>query len=405
MATPPTLIHDSTRPRDVLVALSLLGLAMLHLWELPHQAAGHGGFAFIGAWLLGLLLLTLPLLLLELMLGRRSRRSPLEGLAFLTREADARRGWRASSWGAALAALLALAAMGLLAGAGIGFLARDLGLVDAAASTGLALPLGTGGLFILAAGLSLLAPQPRGYLNLGLLVLALLLLAAAAVSGLGLAEVVYAPRALTAEDWRAAFRLALLSLGGGLGVVWLGGMGLPRETSLGRLALGLLPVLALLAVLLLLAVAPFEGARQLNSQTGLQVSPSGSAAWLLLGALILVALLTLALLAEPVLTRLKEKGLGRLPAVVAVFFAGALLAEAVWFLGRSEGLQTLRLVLGVLLLLVLFGLTVFGGWVMKISHARKELVLPNEAIYNVWRVAVRIVVPLAILWALTSYFA
>lgn len=408
MATPQSVIHGNTSTRDVLVQVSVLGLALLHLWELPRQAAQHGGFAFVGAWALGLLVLALPLLLLEFMMGRRSRRSPLEGLAVLTREADARRFWRASAWGGALAALLALAAVALGAGGSLHFLARDLGLIDGPtdlARAGLVLPIGTGGLFVLAAGLSLLGAELRALVQLGALIIALVLLGLAALAGIGMAETVYLPAPPVAETWRAALRLALLSFGGGLGVIWLGGMRLPREASLGRLALGVVAVQWLLAALLLLAMAPTVAAAVITAQTGLQVAASGGSAWLLLVAVTLVALLALLQIAEPLLLRLREKGLALLPAVVLVFVAAAALAEAVWFFGHEAGLARLVAVLGGLLLLVQLGLSVFAGWGMKISHARKELALPSEAIYNVWRVAVRLVVPLCILWVLAGYVA
>lgn len=409
MATPQSVIHGSASPRDALVLVSLLGLGMLHVWELPRQAAQSGGVAFLGAWALGLVLLTLPLLLLELMLGRRARRSPLAGLAFLTREADARRFWRAAAWGAALAALLGLATVALIAGGSINFLAADLGLVGPAvaqlSSAGLVWPLGTGSLFILAAGLSLLSADKRALFMLGALIVVLVLVTLAALAGRGMAATIYGPAPLTAAAWQAALRLSLLSLGGGFGVLWLAGMRLPREVSLGRFALAALAVHLLLAALLLAALAPFVAAALVNAQTGLQVTVSGHSAWLLLVAAILLGLLLLLLLAEPVLLRLREQGLAPLPAALLVFVAGAALAEAVWFLGRAEGLQGLARLLGALLLAVLLGLSVFGGWAMKISHARKELALPAEAVYNVWRVAVRLLVPLATLWVLAGYVA
>lgn len=407
MATPQSLIHGSTRPRDVLVLASLLGLAMLNLWELPRLAATHGGIAFVGAWLLALLVFALPLLLLELMLGKRARRSPLEGLAFLTREADARRFWRAGAWGAALATLLALAAVALVAGGSLHYLVFQAGLVgegvNPAATGGLVLPLGTGSLLILAAGLSLLAPALRSTLLLLVLVLVGLALALAAQANTGLATTLYVATPLDAADWREAVRLALLSLGGGLGVLWVGGMRLPREAGLGRLAFGLVGLLGLLGALMLLALAPFVPQQLATPGAGVQVVVSGPGVWLLLVPLVLVGLFALKLLAEPLLLRLTEKGMARLPAVVLVFMAAALLAEGVWFFGGDAGVDGLLALLGGLLLLVLLDLSIFAGWAMKISHARKELALPAEGIYNLWRVAVRLAVPLALLWVFTRY--
>lgn len=405
MATPQTVIHGTARPGAALVPAALASLALLQLWELPRLAATHGGPAFVGAWLLGLLLLGLPLLLLEMMLGKRSRRAPLAGLAVLTREADAPRGWRFAAWGGAVAIVLALAALALVAGGNVNFLARDAGLLTAAApGAAPALPLGAGTLLILGAGFCLLAPALRGGLQLGGLGLVLVLLLVAAVAGAGILEVAYPGHPLSAADWREALRLSLLSGGGGFGVLWLAGMRLEKGAPLGRLALAMLVLQALLGVLLLLALAPFVVALTANAAGGPDIVPTGPAMWAALGALLLLALLALPLLAEPLLLRLAERSMARLPAVVGLFVAAALLAEGVWLFGEAAGLARLLQLLSLLLLAVLACLSAFTGWAMKISHARKELALPAEGLYNVWRVAVRLVVPLAILWILVRSF-
>lgn len=408
MAT-QSLIHGSARPREVFAALALTGLVFLHVWELPKLAAEHGGFSFVVAWLLCFSLLGLPLVLMQLMLGRRSRRSPIEGMAYLTREADAPRFWRASAWGSALASLLALAVIALLAGGSINFLARELELVDgtvqAVTSSGIVLPLGTGLLFLLTAGLSLLKPAQRSLLVLIGLVLVLALLLVAALAGSGTAASLYQPGRLVVTDWREALRLALYSVGAGAGVIWIGGMQMPTVNSLARLGVATVLLHAVLAVLLLFALAPFVAAAQANAHgETLQIVPTGTVVWVLLLALVLASLLSMMLVAEPLLYFLAEKKLPRLPAVLVVFLPAAAVAEAVWFFGGATGVQQLLAWLGFLLLLVLFGLAVFAGWVMKISHARKELALPNEGLYNLWRVAVRIALPLSVLWVLSGYF-
>ena len=40
---------------------------------------------------------------------------------------------------------------------------------------------------------------------------------------------------------------------------------------------------------------------------------------------------------------------------------------------------------------------------MKISHLRKAINFSSEAFYNIWRIAVRIILPLSIVLALVSY--
>lgn len=411
MAQPQSIVHGTwSRPLAALAALSLFGLGLAQVWELPLVAARHGGLAFFGAYLVCLLVLALPLRMVELMLGRRSRRSPIEGLAVLTREADARRGWRVAAWASGLADVLVLAGLALLAGWGASFVGHAWlsESVHTATAAGLTWPMGTGSAFLLAAGLALLAPARRELATALALAVVVLCLGAAALAGAdGVGS--YGSGALGAEGWREAMRFALISGGGGLGVVWLSGMQLPREASLGRLALALVLVQAVLAGLVWLALAPYAAAAAdaAGSSAVLERLPAamgeGWAPALLFLGLGIAAVFALAFAAEPLLCRLKEKGLERLPAVTLVFMSGAALAEVLWFVGQVDGAHLLLTGVRELVLVVLLVLSVFAGWVMKISHARKELELPGEGVYNLWRVAVRIVVPLSVLFVLAGH--
>ncbi|MDP2227683.1 MAG: hypothetical protein Q8J78_09435 [Moraxellaceae bacterium] len=413
MATPQSIVHGTwSRPVLAVAALSLFGLGLAQIWELPLVAARHGGVLFFGAYLLCLLGLALPLRLLELMLGRRARRSPIEGMAFLTREADARRGWRAAAWASGLADVLVLAGLALMAGWAGSFLGHRW-MSDAAQTAtqaGLVWPLGTGSAFILAAGLALLNPGRREVANALVLAVVVLCLGVAALAGAGATAQAYGgAAALDANAWREAMRMALLSSGGGLGVVWLSGMKLPREVSLGRLALVLVLVQAVLAGLVALALAPHVPAALEAAGTSAvlerlpQVMGGGMAPMLVFVALGLAAVFALSFAAEPLLAWLTERQVSRLPAVTLVFVAGAALAEGLWFAAQTEGVLFLLQGVRDLLLLVLLGLSLFAGWAMKISHARKEIALPVEGLYNLWRVAVRLAVPLAIVFVFAGY--
>lgn len=377
------------------------------------MAVRHGGIAFFGAFLVCLLVLALPLRLLELMLGRRSRRSPLEGMAVLTREADARRGWRAAAWASGLADILAIAGLALLAGWGASFLGHRLlsDAVQTATAAGLVWPAGTGTAFIVAAGLALLAPARREQANVAALALVVICLGVAALYGAGSLAAYETTTTLGADGWREAMRSALLVGGGGLGVVWLTGMRLPKEVSLGQFTLALVGLQVILAGLVWMALAPYaaEASGVVASSAVLEQIPSvmgeGLSPALLFVALGVAAVFALAFAAEPLLTRLGERGISRLPAVVLVFTGGAALAELLWMGGRVEGVHFLLQAVRDLLLVVMAGFSVFAGWAMKISHARKELSLPSEGLYNAWRVAVRLVVPLAVLFVLAGYVA
>ena len=44
----------------------------------------------------------------------------------------------------------------------------------------------------------------------------------------------------------------------------------------------------------------------------------------------------------------------------------------------------------------------FAGWIMKISHLRKSMNFSSEAFYNLWRIAVRVVLPVGIILAIAA---
>lgn len=401
----PTL-SGSVRPFEAFAASSVIGLALLHLGELPRQAMLHGGAAFVGAWCLFLLLLTLPVMLTELMLGRRAQRSPVEGLAALTREADAKRFWRISGWGMAAAGLLAMVVVALVAGGSINMLARDLVLVDGTVqSTSAAtwvLPVGTAVLLLLATGLFLPTAKWQKVIVPAGLGLVVLLLLVASLFGISMVPLLYPAKGLSMADWQAAVQMALLSAGAGLGVFWMMGASLPEKSSIARLSLLWLVTHALLGAVLMLALAPFVAVEQIKAQMSVEIVPTGMTVWLVVSTLILLSLLALLSLLSPAVRFLEEKGLARMSAIAGVLGAALVIALGVWGLSGVSGAAASVQALWLLLVLVLGVQSVFAGWGMKVSHARKALNLPSEGIYNLWRVVVRLAVPLVLLWVLVG---
>ncbi|MFZ3074711.1 MAG: hypothetical protein WA114_00870, partial [Psychrobacter glacincola] len=78
-------------------------------------------------------------------------------------------------------------------------------------------------------------------------------------------------------------------------------------------------------------------------------------------------------------------------AVIAIVLVVAI--PTIWLVGILVIISTIAVLL----------LSVFAGWQMKISHLRKSLNFGNEAFYNLWRVAIRLVVPVALLLALIGW--
>jgi NSS family neurotransmitter:Na+ symporter len=81
-----------------------------NIWLFPYQAGANGGGAFVLIYLAAIFGLALPVLLAEIMLGRRGAAAPPEGLAAIAKESGHSENWR---WmGIVLGALGALIALG-----------------------------------------------------------------------------------------------------------------------------------------------------------------------------------------------------------------------------------------------------------------------------------------------------
>lgn len=88
----------------------------------------------------------------------------------------------------------------------------------------------------------------------------------------------------------------------------------------------------------------------------------------------------------------------QLPALIQ--WAILAVAVLVWAIPMAAGVLNVLLLLWGLIICLIYA--IFAGWIMKISHLRKALNFGSEAMYNLWRVAMRIVLPLSIVIAIIS---
>jgi hypothetical protein len=109
----------------------------------------------------------------------------------------------------------------------------------------------------------------------------------------------------------------------------------------------------------------------------------------------LCAIFALAVCAETIGAQLQAKGWAKPIALGSVLLAGVLTASAAEYVAFDY-------VLKAIMLLSLLGFAVLAGWKIKISHARKALNFSHEGIYNLWRVFIRLVVPVTTVWLLVS---
>lgn len=358
---------------------------LLFRWFAP---ASIGEIDFWLLWLLAMVLVSLPVVYAEIALAYRSVDAPLAGMQKLTREADTSPIWRSFGWLAALVSIL-IAAL-VISGASTGILAALTELNSAPAIPDFAI---AAGLMVIAVLLSLLgvAPLPIG---LGLMVIGLLLGVAN-----GLPNIDFAMTDISLNEWARAVALALVSVGAGTGLYWFGQNLVTNQVATAvdtdninaqkparsramseyRATKLVLPIWILQLIVGVVAL----------SISGMALPPIGQLSYWI--GVLFVASYLLHYSSQ----QLAHK-FGLLVSLVLTFVLALLLVviiPAVWLVGLLVIISSIAVLL----------LSIFAGWQMKISHLRKSLNFGNEAFYNLWRIAIRLIVPLALLLALIGW--
>ncbi|MED6316059.1 MAG: hypothetical protein VYA60_02325 [Pseudomonadota bacterium] len=354
---------------------------LLFRWFAP---ASIGEIDFWLLWLLAMVLVALPVVYAEIALAYRSVEGPLAGMQKLTRESDASPIWRSFGWLAALVSIV-IAAL-IISGASTGILTAltELNSTPDVPSFAVA-----AGLMVITVLLSLLgtAPLPIG---LGLMVVGLILSIAN-----GVPNISFAMTDISLVEWARAVALALVSVGAGTGLYWFGQNLVSKQKVTAveassqqaqsravrdyRATKLVLPIWIL--QLLVGVVALFI--------SGMSLPPIGQLLYWA-GVLFVVSYLL------HYSTQQLAHKFGLLVSLIITFVLALLLVVAIpttWLVGILVIVSSIAVLL----------LSVFAGWQMKISHLRKSLNFSSEAFYNLWRVAIRLVVPLALLLALIGW--
>ena len=358
---------------------------LLFRWFAP---ASIGEIDFWLLWLLAMVLVSLPVIYAEIALAYRSAEAPLAGMQKLTREADASALWRGFGWLAALVSTI-IAAL-VISGASTGILTALTELNSAPEIPSFAI---AAGLMVIAALLSLLGVTPLP-IGLGLMVIGLIFGVAN-----GLPNVTFAMTNVSLSEWARAVALALVSVGAGTGLYWFGQNLVSKQaaTAVGidnhnaqtsshtdsakeyRATKLVLPIWIL--QLLVGVVALFI--------SGMALPPIGQ-------LLYWVGVLFVASYLLHYSTQQLAHKFGLLVSLVITAVIAIVLVVAIptiWLVGILVVISTIAVLL----------LSVFAGWQMKISHLRKSLNFGNEAFYNLWRIAIRLIVPVALLLALIGW--
>ncbi len=133
-----TSIHGqwSNRLMFILAATgSAVGLG--NIWKFPYITGENGGGAFVAIYLVCIAIVGVPIMMAEIMLGRRGRQSPINTMRSLATRENAGKYWVLLGWGGVLAGFLILSYYSVIAGWALSYVVRTAaGIFDGATADG-----------------------------------------------------------------------------------------------------------------------------------------------------------------------------------------------------------------------------------------------------------------------------
>ena len=433
--------HWSSRMAFILaVTGSAVGLG--NVWKFPYVAGQNGGGAFVIVYLLCVVLIGMPVMMSEILIGRRGRRNPVATMALLGEEEGSSRRWQ---WVGALgvvAGILILSYYSVIAGWTLMYIVKSFsGVFTGATAEVVSREFGSFvsdwrlvalchtlfmalTIFVVARGVERGLEQAVRFMVPALLTLLLVLFGYALMSGSfadGLAFM-FTPDfdKLTWDSVLAALGQAFFTLSIGMGAIMAYGAYLPEETSITGASAAVVTADTMIAMLAGLVIFPLVFANGLNPGEGpglvfqtlplaLGQMPGGAFFSTLFFILLSFAAWTSALgLMEPAVAWLVEHH-NRTRAQAAVIIGGT-----IWILGFltvfsfnvlanvSFGKGTVfdnldHLTNNIMLPLGGLLIAVFAGWVMCRNSTADELGGAGTT-YRMWRFLARYVVPVGVMF-------
>jgi neurotransmitter:Na+ symporter, NSS family len=440
-----TSIHGmwSTRLAFILAASgSAVGLG--NIWRFPYTAGEYGGGAFVLVYLLCVAGIGIPIMMAEILLGRRGRQSPINTMRTLAGREGKPAAWSLLGWMGIVAGFLILSFYSVIAGWTLAYAVRAAGGafsgIDGAGSKAMfdgfignpeAL-LAWHTLFmvltvmVVARGVASGLEQSVKWMMPALFVLLLVMVVYAGWSGdLGTAaRYLFAPdfgrlQDKAGEAILSAMGQAFFSLSLGMGAIMVYGSYLRHDASIARSTLMIAATDTLVALLAGLAIFPMVFAHGLEPGSGpglifvtLPIAfgeiPGGSIFGALFFALLIMAAWTSSIsILEPVVAWLVEnRGLSRVRAAILggtgawLLGIACLLSLNLWsgYTVAGKGVLDLFDYVTANLLLPLGGIliAVFAGWVLPRAVTLDELGGRDGIGYRLWRFLIRYVAPAAV---------
>jgi len=419
---------------------SAVGLG--NIWRFPYITGENGGGAFVLIYLACVVLVGLPIMMAETLIGRRGRQSPINSMRTLAADEGLSENWKFLGWLGVVAGFIILSFYSVVAGWSVAYIFYVGGGVFAGTSaeasaaqfdalTGSATRLLAWHTLFIALTTVIVARGVSGGLELAvkwlmpaLFVLLIVVVGYAMGTGdfVGAVSYLFEPdfSEVTARSVLAALGQAFFSLSLGMGAIMIYGSYLPADASIPR-TIGTVALCdTLVAVLAGLAIFPIVFGFGLEPGSGpglvfitLTIAfghmPGGQIFGALFFVLLSVAAWTSAIsLLEPVAAWLVESvGVSRRRAATIggagawLLGIGSLLSFNYWADVKLFGKNFFDLCefLSTTVMLPLGGLfiAIFAGWRMTRASTRDELHMTEGWLYATWRFLVRFVAPLGVL--------
>lgn len=437
----------SSRLAFILAATgSAVGLG--NIWKFPYITGEYGGGAFVLVYLACVVAIGLPVMIAEVLIGRRGRQSPINTMRCLAKEAGRSRVWSLLGWTGVLAGFLILSYYSVIAGwamayvfkAGSGVLqGLDGAAVGSVFSALVSDPVQLvfwHSLFMLMTGLVIARGVQSGLeravrvLMPALFALLLVLLGYALTSG-GVArgfDFLFSPdlSKLSTGAILTAMGHAFFTLSLGMGAIMMYGSYLPQDASIAKTSLVIAGLDTLVALLAGMVIFPIVFANGLEPGAGpgliFQTLPIafGQMPWggffgtLFFLLLVFAAWSSAISLIEPAVAWLVENhDMGRARATLLValstWFLGlaSVLSFSDWafdfsFLGaqKENGIFDILDLLTSNFMLPLGGLAMalFATWVMRRADVVEELAMGDGAGFRGWYYLARYVTPVGLVF-------
>ena len=437
--------HWSSRMAFILaVTGSAVGLG--NIWKFPYIAGQNGGGAFVLVYLICVIVIGMPVMMSEILIGRRGRRNPVATMELLGKEEGSSANWKWLGGMGVIAGVLILSYYSVIAGWTLGYVVKSASGVFVGASAEavsaefsgfvgdwrvigfchtLFMALAT---FVVARGVERGLEQAVRFMVPALLILMLVLLGYSINSGSFGEGVAF----MFTPDWSkltwgsvlAALGQAFFTLSIGMGAIMAYGAYLPEETSITGASVAVVTADTSIAILAGLAIFPLVFANGLDPADGpglvFQTLPLafGQMAGGIFFSTIFFVLLSFAAwtsaigLMEPAVAWVVEH-FSKSRSAATVLIGGLIWAIGLGSVLSFNVLADTRFLAGTLfdnvdyltsnIMLPLGGLliTIFAGWVMCRNSTADELG-GSGGLYKAWRLLARFIAPIGILFVLIN---